>query len=123
MACDHRRAPEYYTASVKRQCSWTAYPCSSYNDFESGKCLNCNGECPAMGYDADRTEKTGTYFLKTNSNTPFCGKSGVSALIPHLIIGECLFSTQVHARHYSYVRLRLVTNLQKAKLPALMQFA
>ena len=52
-----------------------------------------------MGYDADRTRKTGTYFLKTNSNSPFCGKS---------------------ARYYSYVLFRLATNSQKAKLPAVI---
>ena len=73
-----------------------------------------------MGYDADRTRKTGTYFLKTNSNTPFCGKSFIFPLIPQLIIVECLFTTQVHARHYSYVLFRLATNSQKAKLHAVM---
>ena len=73
-----------------------------------------------MGFDADRTKKTGTYFLKTNSNAPFCGKSFIFPLIPHLIIVECLFTTQVHARLYSYVLFRLATNSQKAKLPALI---
>jgi len=72
--CDHMRAPAYYTASVKRLCSWTAYPCSSYRNFRRGRCLRCNGSCPAMGYDADRTKRSGTFYLTTNSKGPYCGR-------------------------------------------------
>ena len=39
-----------------------------------GRCKSCNGECPFLGYDADRTKKTGDHYLKTNSQAPFCGK-------------------------------------------------
>ena len=73
--CDHMRAPEYYTASVQGSCSWTAYPCVNYATFEQRKCQVCDGACPSMGFDADRTKKEGTFFLKTNSKAPFCGKS------------------------------------------------
>jgi len=66
ISCNHMRAPAYYTASVKRLCSWTAYPCSSYRNFQRGKCLRCNGSCPSMGYDADRTKRSGTFYLTTN---------------------------------------------------------
>ena len=72
--CDHMRAPEYYIASVKGKCSWKAFPCQSYNDFEDGKCRKCNGECPSMGYGADKTKKSGEYYLSTNSKSPFCSK-------------------------------------------------
>ena len=74
-----------------------------------------------MGYDADRTRKTGTYYLKTNSKTPFCGKSFIFPLILQLIIVECLFTPPppplpVPARHCSYIIFMLATNSQKAKL-------
>ena len=71
--CDHMRAPEYYIASVQNRCSWKAYPCRDYSDFEKGKCRACNGECPSMGYDTDKTKRSGSFYLKTNSKAPFCG--------------------------------------------------
>ncbi|KAL9951929.1 hypothetical protein ACROYT_G044684 [Oculina patagonica] len=73
VVCDHMRATEYYIASVKNLCSWKAFPCRNYLDFEDGKCLQCNGECPTMGYGADETEKHGAFYLKTTSKAPFCG--------------------------------------------------
>ena len=74
-SCHHLRAPEYYIATVQNQCSWKAYPCSSYLWFWSGLCNRCYGECPSMGYSADQTKHTGNYFLDTTSKKPFCGKS------------------------------------------------
>ncbi|XP_078354760.1 inactive pancreatic lipase-related protein 1-like isoform X1 [Oculina patagonica] len=73
VACDHMRAPEYYIASVQNRCSWKAFPCDNYNDFEAGKCLQCNGECPTMGYGADQPKKFGAFYLKTTRKAPFCG--------------------------------------------------
>nr|XP_058961752.1 pancreatic triacylglycerol lipase-like [Pocillopora verrucosa] len=73
--CDHMRAPEYYIASVQNNCSWKALPCHSLSDCEAGKNTTCDGKCPSMGYDADKTDLTGNYYLKTNSNPPFCGLS------------------------------------------------
>ncbi|KAJ7383384.1 hypothetical protein OS493_028466 [Desmophyllum pertusum] len=71
--CDHMRAPRYYIASVKNSCSWRAYPCQTgYQQFTGGYCLSCNGACPSMGFDADRTNRTGTFYLQTNNNAPFC---------------------------------------------------
>ena len=71
---NHRRTPEYYIASVENHCSWKAYPCTSFSDFEDGKCVTCNGACPTMGYGADRTKRVGDFYLKTNSAAPFCGE-------------------------------------------------
>lgn len=78
LACDHMRATEYYIASVvsasdKPDCSWRAYPCASYSDFEKGRCLTCKEECPIVGYLADQTERRGKFYLKTTSKSPFCG--------------------------------------------------
>lgn len=72
--CDHMRATEYYIATVQNLCSWKAFPCQSYRDFKAGKCLQCNGECPTMGYGADETKKSGDHYLKTTSKAPFCGE-------------------------------------------------
>ncbi|XP_067054927.1 pancreatic lipase-related protein 2-like [Acropora muricata] len=71
-SCHHLRAPEYYIATVQNRCSWKAYPCSSYLWFWSGLCNRCYGECPSMGYSADKTKHTGSYFLDTTSKKPFC---------------------------------------------------
>ena len=68
------RATEYYIATIQNRCSWKAYPCTSYSDFEEGRCQTCNGECPTMGYGADHTKRIGTFYLKTNNKAPFCGK-------------------------------------------------
>ena len=55
-----------------------AYPCRSVLDFKNGNCRKCNGECPTMGYRADETKQTGTFYLKTNSKAPFCGEQILS---------------------------------------------
>lgn len=74
-ACPHYRATEYYIASVQNECSWKARPCSSYTKFLFGLCKSCNGECPSLGYDADKTQKTGKHYLKTTTKAPFCSLS------------------------------------------------
>ena len=74
VACSHTRAPRYFISSVQGSCSWTAYPCANYLKFEQRRCLTCNGACPSMGFDADRTKKRGKFYLKTTSKAPFCGK-------------------------------------------------
>jgi len=73
LSCSHRRAYEFYIASVQNRCSWKAYPCSSFSDFEDGMCRTCNGACPTMGYGADHTKRLGYFYLKTNGALPFCG--------------------------------------------------
>jgi len=74
VVCNHRRSTEYYIASVQNLCSWKAYPCSEVF-FLLGICGSCKGECPSLGYAADRTKKTGRHYLKTNNQPPFCGLS------------------------------------------------
>ncbi|XP_067040236.1 pancreatic lipase-related protein 2-like [Acropora muricata] len=74
-SCDHHRSPEYYIASVHNLCSWEAYPCRSYIWYRLGFCSTCDGKCPLLGYDADRTKKKGSHYLTTNSKRPFCAQS------------------------------------------------
>ncbi|XP_068718308.1 pancreatic lipase-related protein 2-like isoform X2 [Montipora capricornis] len=74
-SCDHHRAPEYYIASVQNFCSWKSYPCHNSVLYRLGRCKTCNGECPTLGYAADQAKKTGSHYLTTNSERPFCGQS------------------------------------------------
>ena len=38
-------------------------------------CLRCpRGVCPKMGYEADRSDARGKFFLKTRGSAPYCGK-------------------------------------------------
>ena len=47
----------------------------------------CNGACPSMGFDADRTKKRGKFYLKTTSKAPFCGKFSLKKTAP-LFFGQ-----------------------------------
>lgn len=69
--CDHMRAPEFYIKSVN-QCSWRVHPCKSLEDCERGNYAICNSGCSSMGFRADKPKRTGRFYLKTTSNSPFC---------------------------------------------------
>ncbi|XP_075876623.1 lipase member H-like [Nelusetta ayraudi] len=80
--CDHQRSVFLYLESLKQTCVSRAFPCSSYQDFLDGSCVDCSqfgaAGCPAVGYDAvewkDALLKLGqtkSYF-STNSASPFC---------------------------------------------------
>ena len=74
VSCSHSRATQYFIASVTGSCSYAAYPCDSYTSFKRGRCRACKGACSSMGFDADRTKRTGKFYIKTNRKSPFCGK-------------------------------------------------
>ena len=42
--CNHRRAYKLFTDSISPKCKFTAFPCESYEKFESGQCFSCGGE-------------------------------------------------------------------------------
>uniref|UniRef100_A0A8D0AGA1 Lipase, member Ia n=1 Tax=Sander lucioperca TaxID=283035 RepID=A0A8D0AGA1_SANLU len=80
--CDHQRSVLLFLDSVVRTCVIKAFPCSSYEDFLDGNCLNCDrfgaAGCPVFGYDIIewkevllRLNQTKTYFT-TNPDSPFC---------------------------------------------------
>lgn len=73
IACDHARARDLFIESVRSSCRFLSYPCSSFEDLESGRCP-CNGYCSIMGYDAAFGRQTGTFYLKTSDKPPFCIK-------------------------------------------------
>ncbi|XP_071316991.1 lipase member H-like [Trachinotus anak] len=83
--CDHQRSVLLYLESLNRTCASRAFPCSTYNDFLDGNCLNCDqfgaAGCPVFGYDVTRWKdilqkrgQTKTFFT-TNANSPFCMSS------------------------------------------------
>ena len=76
VVCSHIRATQYFIASVKGSCSWTAIPCDDYQSFKQKKCpaSACNGTCPSMGFEADSPKGEGKFYLSTDENDPFCGK-------------------------------------------------
>lgn len=77
VVCSHVRATQYFIASVKGSCSWTAYPCDDYQSFKQKKCpaSGCNGTCPSMGFEADSPKGYGKFYLSTDENDPFCGQT------------------------------------------------
>ncbi|XP_062983664.1 lipase member I [Elgaria multicarinata webbii] len=82
--CDHQRSVFLYMSSLKQNCDVTAYPCDSYKDFMSGKCVSCEAfhplPCPVLGYYADKwkdylIEKNPpvtTAYFDTSDEEPFC---------------------------------------------------
>jgi pancreatic triacylglycerol lipase len=76
LACSHISSITYYTESITdKSCKFTAYPCSSKEDFNAGKCVNCgtNG-CNRMGYYSLPTRDLSTLYLNTQNPliSPLC---------------------------------------------------
>ena len=71
--CDHRSSALLFIESVLTQSPLRAYPCANMEDFARGRCTQCSGgQCPSMGYDADKTEgrASGKHYLYTNEAAP-----------------------------------------------------
>ncbi|KAF7205761.1 lipase member H [Nothobranchius furzeri] len=79
--CDHQRSVILFIDTITGINSARAYPCSSYNDFLDGKCLNCDSfgdaGCPLFGYDVIQwkdillKQKQAKYYFTTNDKSPF----------------------------------------------------
>ncbi|XP_028403774.1 pancreatic lipase-related protein 2-like [Dendronephthya gigantea] len=73
--CHHMRAVEYFTASIREECLFPAFPCSSWNDFKNGKCLKKFRvrDISLMGMQAEQcNEQEEPMYLTTMSKSPFC---------------------------------------------------
>lgn len=79
--CDHMRALHVYMSAVNGSCALTGLPCTSYEDFLRGQCLDCNvfkGTCPSIGLSQNSgiamspVPKEQKVFLITTSAAPFC---------------------------------------------------
>lgn len=50
--CDHMRALHVYMSALNGSCPLVGVPCNSYDEFLTGRCLNCDvfkGKCPTIG--------------------------------------------------------------------------
>ena len=78
--CSHMAAVYFYTDTIRNQCPYVGFPCSSFDEFNSGKCsLQCDGsqrQCNRMGYWASSNTGKGELYLKTQDANafPFCSK-------------------------------------------------
>ncbi|ELW46911.1 Lipase member H [Tupaia chinensis] len=82
--CDHQRSVYLYLASLRENCTVTAYPCDSYRDYRNGQCVSCGvpqkESCPILGYYADDWKDyllenhppMTKAFLDTAEKKPFC---------------------------------------------------
>ncbi|XP_056293851.1 phospholipase A1 member A [Pseudoliparis swirei] len=79
--CDHMRALQVYMSALNGSCPLAGIPCSSYEDFLKGRCLDCDvfgGTCPTIGLSphsgitVSPLPKEQKLFLLTTSSSPFC---------------------------------------------------
>ncbi|XP_054471167.1 LOW QUALITY PROTEIN: phospholipase A1 member A [Anoplopoma fimbria] len=79
--CDHMRALHVYISALNSSCPLIGIPCSSYEDFLKGRCLDCDvfkGRCPTIGLSKNSgisvspVPKEQKLFLLTTSSAPFC---------------------------------------------------
>ncbi|XP_068593422.1 phospholipase A1 member A isoform X2 [Cebidichthys violaceus] len=79
--CDHMRALHVYMSALNGSCPLVGIPCSSYEDFLKGRCLDCDvfkGTCPTIGLSLNSgivvspVPKEQKLFLLTTSSAPFC---------------------------------------------------
>ncbi|XP_050534680.1 pancreatic triacylglycerol lipase-like isoform X1 [Daktulosphaira vitifoliae] len=49
LACNHVRAHEFFTESIKPSCNFIAIECDSYEDFLKGECFSCYSESNPEG--------------------------------------------------------------------------
>jgi len=74
--CDHSRAYQFMTESIKADCFATRQRCTNYN-LLPGSCTACAGNCVCgyMGYAADTGRgclNSGIMYLTVSANVPYC---------------------------------------------------
>ncbi|XP_071953358.1 uncharacterized protein [Antedon mediterranea] len=75
VSCSHSRSHLYFLESMDQSasCQFKSYPCASWDRFVDGKCSDCGlFGCPVMGYYADLSLASGSFYLNTRSSEPFC---------------------------------------------------
>lgn len=82
--CDHMRAVHVYMSALNGSCQLTGVPCSSYEDFLKGSCVDCDvfkGKCPVIG--------NGTPWREQAFQTGSTGNTGFSfSSLPSLMLKE-----------------------------------
>ncbi|XP_041360272.1 inactive pancreatic lipase-related protein 1-like [Gigantopelta aegis] len=71
-ACSHMRAIYLFTESINSRCQFKASPCPQNVSISSTTCNSCHSDCVRMGYYADIKRPSGTYYIATNENEPYC---------------------------------------------------
>ena len=98
--CNHRRAYKLFTDSISPKCKFTAFPCESYEKFESGSCFSCSseaGDCGQLGYRSNMSPGRGSLYLLTREEEPFCGKyplTRVTTILNYTVILSALHREQ-----------------------------
>lgn len=73
LGCNHIRSYDYFIESINTDCPFLAVPCSSWTQFQEGKCFDCTNQyCPRLGYDAQPGNYHASVYLMTASEKPFC---------------------------------------------------
>lgn len=70
--CLHHAAIDYYISSLT-QCRYTAYRCSSWQDYIRGSCNST--ETSRMGFYSYLSPARGTFYLSTEPSWPYCERS------------------------------------------------
>lgn len=79
--CDHMRALDVYISALNGLCPLMGIPCSNYEDFLKGRCMDCDifrGKCPVIGLSENSgisispIPKEQKLFLLTTSSQPYC---------------------------------------------------
>ncbi|KAF2361826.1 Lipase/vitellogenin [Trinorchestia longiramus] len=78
VACNHIRSSKLFTASLFGTCSFMAFPCKSYDEFEKARCFSCDTDlgCAPLGIHADTWHPHGrenvNMYLSTSGGPDFC---------------------------------------------------
>lgn len=64
-----------FTNSISPKCRFRAFPCESYEKYETGACFTCgeDNKCGQLGYYSDEAPGRGSLYLLTREEEPFCG--------------------------------------------------
>ncbi|XP_003226827.1 phospholipase A1 member A isoform X1 [Anolis carolinensis] len=82
LICDHMRAVHFYISALEGPCPMMAFPCSSYQNFLAGGCLDCFNpfllSCPTIGLldnggvDMKKLPMEVKVYLATAASPPYC---------------------------------------------------
>ena len=83
--CNHRRAYKFFTDSISPKCNSVAFPCESYEKFETGACFTCDQRQPQPLQLTARSKQVSSHPLPpppplvpglTSGSVGGCGKLG-----------------------------------------------
>ncbi|XP_034230619.1 lipase member H-like [Thrips palmi] len=71
VGCSHMRSWQFFAESVNDEQAFPAVPCSSYEDFQLGRCPPTDANTVYLGYAAAQARVEGSAYLVTASKSPF----------------------------------------------------